>query len=194
MRKRQQVHLGRELHRGMPPIPIGKNSQLPAAGYRLHLVLRSFQFIARVARPGRKGFRQLRGCGRIGLGDLQHVHPIERRELIEVDNVIVQGMRDENQITNVLRVGRHFQLQGVFHGTHAGHRMDGRTDAAKALREEPCITGIAAAKNLLDSTPHSAGRPGVADGVVVNLHIHAEMTFDSGDGVDRDSLCHGTCR
>ena len=89
---------------------------------------------------------------------------------------------------------RHLQLQRIFHRTHAGHGVHGGADAAEALREQPCFARIAPVQNLLDAAPHRAGRPCVADRVVVHFDVDAEMAFDSGDGIDRDSFCHDVCR
>src|SRR5579872_848076 len=71
---------------------------------------------------------------------------------------------------------------------------------AKPLREQPRITGIAPAQNLLDTAPHGARSPCIADRIVVNLDINAEVSFDSGDGINGDSFRHrclllfGICR
>jgi len=40
-----------------------------------------------------------RAC-RISFGDGRDVHPIERRQLIEMNNMVVQCVRDENQIAD----------------------------------------------------------------------------------------------
>ena len=65
-------------------------------------------------------------------------------KLIEVHDVIVQRMRDQNQVADILRIQRDLQVQRVFHRTHAGHGMHRGAHAAEALGEEPGIARIAA--------------------------------------------------
>ncbi len=188
--KRQQIHFRRQLHRRMSPVAVRENSQLSAARHRIHAILCGFQFVARIARPRRKALGQLRSRRRIGLRNLQHIHPIQRRQLIEMDDVIVQRVRNQNQIADVLRVQRNLQLQRVFHRSNAGHRVNRSADSAKALGKEPCIPRIAATQNLFDAAPHGARSPRVGDRVIVDLHVDAEVSFDSGDGINRDSFRH----
>ena len=126
-------------------------------------------------------------------GNLQNVDPVQRRQLIEVHDVIVQGVRDQNQIADVLRVERHLQLQRVFHRAHAGHGVHRGAHAAEALGEQPGVARIAAAQNVFDAAPHGAGSPGIADRIVVHFHVDAEVAFNSGNGIDRDSFCHSAC-
>jgi hypothetical protein len=130
---------------------------------------------------------------RIGLGNLQNVDPVERGQLIEVDDVVVQRVRNQNEIADVLGVERHLELQGVFHRAHAGHGMHRGAHAAEALGEEPGIAWIAAFENVLDTAPHGARSPCVADRIVVDFDIDAKVAFNSRDGVNRDSVCHDTC-
>ena len=99
------------------------------------------------------------GLRRIGLGHLHHVDPVQRRELIEVHDVIVQSMVDQDEIADVLRVGRNFQLQRVFHRADAGHGVHRGAYAAETLREEPGFARVAALENALDAAPHGAGGP-----------------------------------
>src|SRR4029077_20611512 len=61
---------------------------------------------------------------------------------------------------------------------------------AKALCEKPSIPRIATAQNLFNASPHGARSPCVADGVIVNLHIDAEVAFNSCNRVNGDSFCH----
>ncbi len=65
-------------------------------------------------------------------------------------------------------------------------------DAADALRDRPSVARIAAEQDQLDAAPHLAGRPRLRNLAIVNLDIHPQMAFDTGDGVDGDSFRHGT--
>ncbi len=42
----------------------------------------------------------------------------------------------------------------------------------------------------LDAAPHLAGRPGLLDLAAVDFDVDAQMAFDAGDRIDRDSLGH----
>src|SRR5208282_4164488 len=65
--------------------------------------------------------------------------------------------------------------------------------SAEALGEKPGIARVAAAENVLDTAPHGARRPCVADRIVVHFDINAKVAFNSRDRVNRDSVCHNTC-
>ena len=65
----EQVDFGRQPHRRMSPVAVGEDSELSASGHGLHLVLRGFEFIARIAGPGRQALRELRSRGWVGLRD-----------------------------------------------------------------------------------------------------------------------------
>src|SRR5271157_142550 len=62
--------------------------------------------------------------------------------------------------------------------------------AAEALGEQPGIAWVAAAENLFDAAPHGARSPCIADRIVVDFDIDAKVAFNSGYGVNCDSLCH----
>ena len=110
--------------------------------------------------------------------------------MIEVHDVIVQRVGDQNQIADVLRVERNFQVQRVFDGTHTGHGVNRGADATEALREEPGFARIASLQNPLDATPHGRRSPGLGDGSVIHLNVDAEVAFDAGDRVNCDAFRH----
>ena len=55
VRHREQVHLGRQLVRRVPPVAVGEDAELPAADERLQPVLHFGEVRLRVVRPGRDG-------------------------------------------------------------------------------------------------------------------------------------------
>jgi uncharacterized membrane protein len=58
-----------------------------------------------------------RRCFRgIGLQHLRDVDPAERGEMVEVVDVVVQRVRDQDQIADVLRIDRNGQLHVVARG------------------------------------------------------------------------------
>jgi hypothetical protein len=68
--------------------------------------------------------------------------------------------------------------------------MHGGAYAAKALGEQPGIAWIAAAENPLDTAPHGAGSPCIADCIIFDFDVDAKVAFNSGYGVNRDSVRH----
>ena len=105
-------------------------------------------------------------------------------------DVIVQPVVDQNQVADVLRVGRNLQLQRVFHGANARHRVHRGAYAAETLGEKPGFARVAALEDALDAAPHGARRPGIRNRAVFNFHVDAEMSFDSSDWVNGDALRH----
>ena len=64
------------------------------------------------------------------------------------------GVRRQNDIADILRINRHIQVQGIFHGTHRCQRVCGGTDAADALEDHPRITRIFSFDDFFHSAPH----------------------------------------
>src|SRR5208283_711925 len=128
------------------------------------------------------------GCAcwvRFGYG--RDVHPIECRQVIEMNDVIVQGVPDENQVTNVLRVCRNFELERIFYSTHRGHGMDRGANPTESLRKDPAFPGIAPLQNRLNSAPHGAACPCLLHAAIVDLDIDAQMPFNASYRVDSDA-------
>ena len=107
--------------------------------------------------------------------------------MIEVHDVIVQGVADENQVANVLRVRRNLELERIFHGAHRGHGVDRGANSAEALRKDPAFAGIAPLQNRLNSAPHGAACPCLLHAAAIDLDIDAQMPFDAGYRVDSDA-------
>ena len=128
----------------------------PLAATAFTLSCAAFSSLRELRVQGERRLRQLRRGRRICLRDLKNVDPVERRQLIEVHDVIVKGVRNQNQIADVLRIRGNGQLERVFDGAHARHRVHGRAYAAEALREHPCVARIAAAQNRFNAAPHGA--------------------------------------
>src|SRR5208337_1366540 len=110
---------------------------------------------------------------------------VQGREVIEVDDVIVQSVVDEDEIANVLSVQWNFKFQCVFHRTDASHSVHRSAHAAEALGKEPGFPRVAALENGFNAAPHGAGGPGVRYRAVFHFHVDAEMAFNPADGVNR---------
>ena len=82
--------------------------------------------------------------------------------------------------------------RAVLHGAHAGQRVHRGAHAADAFAECPGIARVAALQNNLQAAEHGARTHGVVDVIAFVEHrFHAEVPFNSGDGVYYHSLCHG---
>ena len=68
--------------------------------------------------------------------------------------------------------------------------MGVRSDTAGALDKMVGIPGIASLKDQLNTPKHLAGTPGVNNLAAGNFDLNSEVTFDSGDRIYRNSLCH----
>src|SRR5215469_4869758 len=110
MRESEQADLRRQVHRRMAPVAVRENSELAARRESLDLVLRRFKFLRRISGPGRQALRKRRRPSRIGLRDLHYVDPIERGQVVEMDDVIVQRVMDEDEIADILRVRGNLKL------------------------------------------------------------------------------------
>ena len=196
MRQRHQVGLRRQLVGGMSPVTVGENAQLSAFDEGLDALLHVREIARRGSRVGRThGLCQRRGGFGIGIQRRDHVHPIQRVQVIEMHHMVVHELRRDHQVADQLRVGRHLIFQRVFHRAHRGDAMHQRAHAADALRERPCVARVAAAQNDFDAAHHGAGTGSARDAVVrIGFRLDAQMAFDAGDRVDDDALCCGHIR
>ena len=103
---RQQVDLRRQLHRRVAPVAVGEDPELAAGDEARELVLDRLHLALRVVRPGRQALAQRGGLRRIGLERRRHVHPVERRQVVEVHHVVVQRVGGHDHVADVLRVDR----------------------------------------------------------------------------------------
>ena len=192
MRHRHQVGLRRQLVGGMSPVSVGEDAQLSAFDEGLDALLHVREIARRGSRVGRAhGLRQRRGGLGIGLQRRDHVHPVQRVQVVEVHHMVVHELRRDHQVADQLRVGRHFVFQRVLHRAHRGDAMHQRAHAADALRERPCVARVAAAQDNLDAAHHRAGTGSARDAVVrIGLRLDAQVALDAGDRIDYDGLRH----
>jgi hypothetical protein len=97
-------------------------------------------------------------------------------------------MRQNDHVADVLGIDRNLEVQRVLNGTDRGNRMDRGAHATDALGDRPGIARIATDQDVLDAAPHLAGRPRFADLAAVDFDVNSQVTFDSGDRINRDSL------
>ncbi|MNH79138.1 hypothetical protein D3C73_314560 [compost metagenome] len=127
---------------------------------------------------------------RIGLKGRRDVHPVQRRELVEVDYVIVDVVGRDDEVADELGIDRHLGADGVFHCPHRSDGMNGGADPADALHYHPSIARVVALDDLLHPAPHGAGRPGFGDDAAFDFAVNTQVPLNAGDGVYGDTLAH----
>ncbi len=155
MRDADQVHLGRQLVGRMAPVAVGKDAQA-TRGKFLDLLLHLGKVGRGVLVPLRKGTGQFSRLLRVGLERVDDIDPVQRVQMIEVHDVIMNVQGTGHQVADQLGGGRHVDLECVLDGAHAGQGMNARTDAAEPFAHRPGIARIAAPEDLLDAAHHGA--------------------------------------
>ncbi|KFB71804.1 MAG: hypothetical protein AW09_003052 [Candidatus Accumulibacter phosphatis] len=185
-----QIHLRRQFHSRVTPIAVGEDAELSSADKSAQAFLDLGVFGLAVAGPVRQAFGEAGCLARVGLEGAGHIDPVERRKVVEVHNMVVYSMRQNDHVPYVLGVDRQFQLQGILDRAHRGNRMHCCAYATDALCDRPGIARIATNQNILDTAPHLARGPRFLDLAAVDLDINTQVTFDSRDRINRDSLRH----
>ena len=205
VRDRHEMHLRRQqlVVRVIPPVR-GEDAELAALDDGLDLALDLGEILrrrrgeivlvslchARVRRAERELVRlehlvlEVRRRDGIRGECLDGAHPVERVEVIEMDEMILHRQRRRHDVADVVRVLRDADLQRVLHGTHRGERVRRRADAADALDVRPGIARIAVVHDELEAAPGRAGGDGVRDlAALVHRDLRAQMAFDSRDRI-----------
>ena len=129
---------------------------------------------------------QVRRRDRIGRERLDRADPVERMQMIEMDDMILHRQRRRHDVADVVRVFRNTDLERILDGAHRSERMRRRADAADALDIGPRITRVAVVHDELEAAPGRAGRQGIRDfaRTLVHIDLDAQMAFDSRDRID----------
>ena len=191
MRHRHQVGFRRQAIIRVTIIAVGENAQL--AGFH-----ECFQFLLRICEIARAGLgvtgdrlRQCRGGLGVGRQGRDHVHPVQRVQVIEMHHVIVHVLGGDHQVADQLGIWRYLVAQGVFHRADRGNAMHQGADAANTLGESPCIARVASLQDQFDAPDHGAGTPGTGNlPVIAAFRLDAQMAFDAGDWINYDSCVH----
>ena len=189
VRDRKQIHGRRKLHGGMAPIALIENRELSRFNELLHAVLHIAEVTDSCERMVRRNLllNRRRFAG-IGIERADNVHPVERGELIEVNDMVLNVERGIQDVADQIGVLRDLDADCILNGANGGKRVNTRTDAADAFNERPGVAGIAALQNDFEAAPHRAGAHGVDNLAVIAQHcLHAQVTFNAGDRVDYDS-------
>jgi hypothetical protein len=190
VRHGHQVHLGRELHRRVAPVAVGEDAELAAIDEALQPLMHAAHLVLAVEVPGREALAQRRRLVRIGLQRRGDIDPVERREVVEVHDLVMHRVRQDDQVADELGVQRHFHLQGVLDRAHRGDGMHRGAHAADALGDGPGVARVAAEQDQFDAAPHLAGGPGLLDAAAVDIDVDAQVAFDAGDRINRYALGH----
>ena len=96
--------------------------------FRLRLALGALEIFRRARLrpyPGELIFRVVhrvafdnRLIGRVGLERRHDVDPVKRREMVEMHDMVMHGVRQHDHVADVLRVDRDFHLQRILHCSH----------------------------------------------------------------------------
>src|SRR6202049_842062 len=137
--------------------------------------------------------RQRRGRRWIGLQRRYHIYPVERVQMIEMNHMVLDILRQLHDVANDLRIFWNGNPESVLHSPNRRQRMHGGAHAADALAKRPCIAGIAALQNDLDSPPHRPRGDSIADdALVVENCLNAQVSFNASYWIDYYTWCHGS--
>ena len=183
MCNRHQIRFRRQFHSRVPPVTGREDAETTGFNKRFQFGLNRFELGFAVAGPVGNALRQLGGFLRIGLQGRDYIDPVKRRQMIEVDDMILHRMLGHDHVADILGVERHFHIQSVFHRTDRRDRMYRGADAAETLGIDPGILRRTSLQNRLNTAPHLRRRPGVSDSAAIYFHINSQVTFDTGDRV-----------
>ncbi len=187
MRHRHEVRLGRQLVGRVTPVGAREDAELAALDESLHLLLHVGEVPGRGTCVAADRLRQRAGRRRVRAERRDHVHPVERVQVIEVHDVVVHVLRPDHQISDQVRVRRNLVAQRVLNGAHRGDAMHQRANAADALCERPRVARVAPAQDDLEPAHHGACAVGLRDAALrVGRRLDAQVALDARDRVDDD--------
>jgi hypothetical protein len=104
--------------------------------------------------------------------------------------MIVLELRAVHKISHQARALRYFDADGVFDCPHRGQSMGKGSDPAGALNKMMRIPWIASLKDHFNTAEHLTGAPGIYDLAAGHLDFDSKVSFDSGNRINCNSLCH----
>jgi len=184
-----QVGFGRQFHGRMAPVAGGEDPQAAGVDERFKLGLHCTELGLAVAGPVRDALCQLGGLLGVGLEGRDHIDPVQGRQMVEMDDMVLHRVLGHDHVADVLGIERHLHLEGVLYRADRRDGVHRGADATEALGIDPGILGRAPLQDGFYAAPHLGRGPGVGDGAAVDFDIDAQMPFDAGDGIKCDS-CH----
>ena len=144
VRHRHQVGFGRQPVGRVSPVGVGERSELAAIDERLDAIADAGEVLRARQRPVRDRLGERRGLRRIGRERRHDVDPVERVQVVEVDDVVLHACAADDQVAQQPRVGRRRGADRVLDGADRRDRVHRRAHAADPLRERPGVARIAA--------------------------------------------------
>jgi hypothetical protein len=154
VRDGHEIGLRRQLVGRMTPIGIREGPELAALDKGLHAVAHAGKILGARQRPIRDRLRQRRSFRRVRAERADDVDPIERVQVIEMDDVILHVLRRYDQIAEQPCVRRGHGADSPFDCADRGDGVNRGADAADALGEGPGVARIAPAQDQLDAAKH----------------------------------------
>src|SRR6185369_4303783 len=124
----------RQLVGGVSPVGVGKGAETAGGDKRIDLVLHRLEVGSRIIRPVRKRRRQGGRLDRIGLEAGGDIDPVERMQVIKVNNVILHNLDTHDDVADQLGIGGDLYLESIFNSPDGGDRMDRSAYTAETLR------------------------------------------------------------
>ncbi len=180
----QQVQLRAQPIGGMPPVSVRERPDVPARQECPEPSLYRGEQLRARARIVRDRLGERGGTRGVGLQRRGRVDPVQRLQVVEVHDMIVDEQRRSDDLTQQPGVARRDRADGVLDGPHRGQRVHGGADTADPLCEQPGVPRVPAFDDRLDAAPHRRGRVRLGDPAGVYLHLDAQMTLDPGHRVD----------
>ena len=186
VRDEQQVLLGRQPVGRVAPVAVAEERELAGVGQPLHARAHRAEVRRARLRPVRQRLSQARRARRAGLQRRDDVHPVERVQVVEVDDVVVDELAARDQVAHELRVGRRRGADRVLDGPHRRDGVHRRADAADPLGPDPGLAGVLALEDRLDPAEHRRRRPRLGDLAALHVGLDAQVALDAGDRVNLD--------
>jgi len=186
----EEVYLGREFVSRMSPIAVGEDTELPTVDKLLQTCLSGFEIVDPAPASGSDLGGEIGGLLGVGLERADDIHPVQRVQVVEMNEVVVQELCAQQQVTDDAGiVGDGDPYSGVT-GSYRSQPMNIGTNTAGPLREQIGIARVTALQQDLNAAEQRGAAPGITDLPVGDFHFYAQMTLDAGNRVDDYSLSH----
>ena len=174
------------------PVAAGEHGQLAGVEDGLNRLLHLGEAVDVVPGPGRAdGVSEVDCLLRVGLGCGDHVDKVQRVQVVEVNDVVVDFLGFEDQFTDATCLVRQRDVEGILDGCDAGDGVRAGAHTADAADEGPHVAGVVALDHGLNTAELGGLGPRLRNFLVVCLKLNAEVAFDPGDRVDDYSFgCH----
>ncbi len=190
VRDRHQVCFWRQLVFRVTPVRFREDTELTRFNKVPYLLLHIAEVAFRRTRIAAQRGCQCGRCFRISTQCGHDIHPVQRMQMIEVHDVVVDVLRADHQVTNQFRIRRNLGAYRVLNRTNRCHAVHQCAHPADTLSKRPGITRIAVPQDDFDTTHHRAGRIGLPDLVAIHLRLDTEVSFDACDGINYNSRAH----